>query len=81
MPPEAIVIFNTLFGIILILVTAIVKVLWDAVKTLQKDLNRLEVALPTVYVPKAEYHSDMKDIKMMLEKIVDKLEGKVDKIK
>lgn len=79
MPNDTVLVFNTLFGIILLLVTAIVKVLWDAVKTLQKDMNRIEVALPTVYVPKREYHADMKDIKLMLEKISDKLDAKADK--
>jgi hypothetical protein len=81
MPTEAVFIFNTLFGIILLLVTAIVKVLWDAVKTLQKDMNRLEVALPTSYVNRAEYHADMKEITAMLEKIADKLDAKADKSK
>lgn len=79
MPTEAVFIFNTLFGIILLLVGAIVKVLWDAVKTLQKDMNRLEVAFPTSYVNRAEYHADMKEIKAMLERIADKLDAKADK--
>lgn len=79
MPPEILFILNVLFGIILLTVGAIVKALWDAVKTLQKDLTRIEVELPKAYVSKVEYHSDIKDIKAMLEKLVDKLDGKADK--
>lgn len=71
--------FDTLFGVILILVGGIVKVLWDAVKTLQRDLQKLEVALPTNYVPKAEFRHEMQEIKDMLTKISDKLDAKVDK--
>jgi hypothetical protein len=53
MQPEQL--FDTLFGIILLLVGGIVKVLWDAVKTLQKDMKSIEVAMPTHYVAKDEF--------------------------
>ena len=71
--------FDTLFGIILLLVGGIVKVLWDAVKTLQGDMKKIEVALPTNYVPKAEFRHEMQEIKDMLTKIADKLDAKADK--
>lgn len=70
---------DILVGIVVMLIAAIVKVLWDAVKSLQKDLTRIEVALPTVYVPKHEFQSEMREIKNMLEKIDSKLDGKADK--
>ena len=78
-PPELVTLINLLAGIILLLVGGMVKVLWDAVKTLQADMNRLEVALPTVYMAKNEFRSEMKELKAMLEKISDKLDAKVDK--
>ena len=77
MQPEQL--FDTLFGIILLLVGGIVKVLWDAVKTLQKDMKSIEVAMPTHYVAKDEWRQGMQELKDMLIKISDKLDAKVDK--
>lgn len=70
---------DVLGGVILLLVTAIVKVLWDAVKTLQADMQRIEVALPTQYVAKDEFNRGVSEIKEMLTKISDKLDDKADK--
>lgn len=70
---------DILVGIVVMLIAAIVKVLWDAVKSLQKDITRIEVALPTIYVPKQEFQAEMREIKSMLEKIDNKLDGKADK--
>lgn len=53
--------------------------LWGAVKELKEDLKDVEVALPTDYVQKNEYHRDLIEIKMMLNKISDKLDAKADK--
>ena len=53
--------------------------LWTSVKLLQSDLTRLSVELPKTYVTRDDYRSDLKEIKGMLEKIFDRLEGKVDK--
>jgi hypothetical protein len=53
--------------------------LWTSVKLLQSDLTRLSVELPKTYVTRDDYRSDLKEIKGMLEKIFDRLEGKADK--
>lgn len=53
--------------------------LWTAVKDLRKDLTAIEVALPTSYVKKDEFKDGLQEIKTMLEKISDKLDGKADK--
>ena len=53
--------------------------LWTSVKLLQSDLTRLSVELPKTYVTRDDYKSDLKEIKGMLEKIFDRLEGKADK--
>ena len=53
--------------------------LWTSVKLLQSDLTRLSVELPKTYVTRDDYRSDIKEIKGMLEKIFDRLEGKADK--
>ena len=53
--------------------------LWAAVKELKTDLSKLREDLPKTYVDRNDYRSDMQDIKSMLGKIFDKLDGKQDK--
>jgi hypothetical protein len=53
--------------------------LWTSVKLLQADLTRLSVELPKTYVTRDDYRSDLKEIKDMLARIFDKLDGKVDR--
>lgn len=53
--------------------------LWQAVKQLQKDLQRLEVAIPTRYVEKVDLNTALRDIRETLVRIEDKLDKKVDK--
>ena len=53
--------------------------LWTSVKLLQSDLTRLSVELPKTYVTRDDYRLDLKEIKGMLEKIFDRLDGKADK--
>ena len=53
--------------------------MWSAVKELKSDLAKLREELPKTYVVKDDYREDMRDIKDMLNKIFDKLDGKQDK--
>ena len=53
--------------------------LWAAVKELKVDLSKMREDLPKVYLAKDDYRSDLKDIRDMLGKIFDKLDGKQDK--
>jgi hypothetical protein len=53
--------------------------LWAAVKELKADLAKLREDLPRTYVARDDYRSDMREIKEMLNKIFDRLDGKVDK--
>jgi len=53
--------------------------LWTAVKELKTDLAKLREDLPKTYVDRNDYRIDMHDIKSMLGKIFDKLDGKQDK--
>lgn len=71
--------FNTLLGGLLILMGVIIKTIWDAVQNLKSDLTQIEVALPKTYVAKDEFRLAVQEIKDMLGKIFDKLDGKVDK--
>jgi len=53
--------------------------LWSAVKELRADLAKLREDLPREYVARDDYREDIRDIKAMLAKIFEKLEGKVDR--
>ena len=51
------------------------KVLWDAIQDLKEDVKEIEKG----YVQKDDYRIDIADIKGMLARIFDKLDGKADK--
>lgn len=53
--------------------------LWDAVKELKTDVSKLREDLPKTYVVKEDWRADMREIKDILGKIFDKLDGKADK--
>jgi hypothetical protein len=53
--------------------------LWSAVKELKADLAKLREDLPKNYVGRDDYRQDLTEIKTMLGKIFDKLDGKQDK--
>jgi len=72
-------IIDALLGVLLMIGGALVKVLWDAVRTLQEDVRNIEIALPTSYVHKDEFRQGLQEIKDMLNKISDKLDAKADK--
>ena len=55
------------------------RTLWEAVEKLKNDLHQLEVDLPSNYIRKDEFQDSMREIKDMLVRIADKLDGKVDK--
>lgn len=60
--------------------------LWDAVKTLQSDLNRLELSISDNYVKKADLTTLKNDINVrfdrleqLMDKVYDKLDNKADR--
>jgi hypothetical protein len=53
--------------------------MWTAVKELKADLSKLREEMPRSYVMKEDYRRDIYEIKEMLNKIFDCLDGKVDK--
>jgi hypothetical protein len=53
--------------------------LWDAVDKLKNDLHQLEVDLPSNYIQRDQFFEGMKEIKEMLVRISDKIDGKADK--
>jgi len=72
-------IINGLLAIVLAGIGWAARELWGAVKSLREDLQKIEVALPTNYVRKDEFAEGIREIKSMLEKIFDRLDGKADK--
>jgi chaperonin cofactor prefoldin len=53
--------------------------LWDAVQSLKKDVQKLELELPTHYARKDEIQEQLSEFKGLLYRIYDKLDSKVDK--
>lgn len=57
----------------------IVKVIWDAVRSLEADIRDMERDLHVNYVSKDDYRQDILEIKDMVKQIFDKLDRKADK--
>ena len=57
----------------------LLKIIWDAIKTLQQDIKDMERELHTAYVSKDDYRKDLVEIKDMLKQIFDKMDKKADK--
>lgn len=53
--------------------------LWDAVKELKTDLEKLRVEIAKDYVPKNEYYPFAAEIRNLFQRIYDKLDEKADK--
>jgi hypothetical protein len=70
---------NVVLGLVCSVMGWFARELWAAVKELKTDLAKLREDLPKTYVDRNDYRSDMYDIKSMLGKIFDKLDGKQDK--
>jgi len=66
-------------GALMCLLGWIGKTLWDAVHQLKDDLHRIEIELPSNYVRKDEFAESFREIRDMLSKIWDKMDGKADR--
>jgi len=55
------------------------KIVWDAIKELQRDMKETNQTIHENYVRKDDYRIDMAEIKGMFNRIMDKLDGKADK--
>ena len=53
--------------------------LWEMVQKLKEDIQRLEIDLPTNYVRKADLDARFDKVDASLQRILDKLDQKVDK--
>ena len=55
------------------------KIVWDAIKDLKDDLKETNKVIHEQYVRKDDYRIEMSKIENMFNRIMDKLDGKVDK--
>lgn len=53
--------------------------IWDSVKALKADIQKIEVNLPTNYVRRVDIDARLDKIDNVLERIFDKLDEKADK--
>lgn len=72
-------VFNWLIGGVGAAFGWILKVIWDAVTELRQDMKDLNKEVHEDFVRKEDYRVDIAEIKQMLARIFDKLDGKVDK--
>jgi len=77
MEPQTVI--NYVLGIASTAMGWFARELWSAVKDLKSDLAKLREELPKTYVTRDDFREDMREVKDMLGKIFDKLDGKADK--
>ena len=70
---------NTGIGVVIAIGGWFGRELWDAVKTLRADVHKIEVDLPSNYLRRDEFSEGMKEIRMLFDKVFEKLDSKVDK--
>jgi hypothetical protein len=67
--------FNIVIGLASFFGGWVLNNITKAIDRLDNDVRKM----PMIYISKDEYHRDIDDIKIMLGKIFDKLDNKVDK--
>lgn len=70
---------NIVGGAVLSALGWFARILWEADKELREDLSKLREELPHSYVAKGDYREDIKELKAVMERILDKLDQKADK--
>jgi hypothetical protein len=73
------VVFNGVIGLIGSVAGWFLKTLWDAVKELKDDIRDIEREMNDNYVRKDDYKDTVNRIEILCNRILDKLDGKVDK--
>lgn len=76
---ESQTLINGAFGVICAAGGWWFRVMWDAQQSLRTDLVQLQKSLPETYVRRDDWKDQLKEIKEMLTRIVDKLDEKADK--
>lgn len=71
--------FNVAVGGVMMLAGWFLRIIWDSIRRLQADMNKLERHVSETYVRRDDYRDDMTEMKLMLRQIIDKLDNKQDK--
>jgi hypothetical protein len=72
-------IINAVGGLLAIIVGWLGRELWDAVQKMKAEMKQLEISLPTHYVRKDDMEARFDKLEVMLNKLFDRLDQKVDK--
>lgn len=73
------ILFNAAASLVFLGAGWFLRQLWDAVEKLKQDIHEIEKDLPIAYIRRDEFSENIREIKEMLNKISDKLDGKADK--
>ena len=71
--------FNLVGGAFMLGVGWWCRQIWDSVQNLKKDVQNIEVNLPTNYVRKVDLDAKFDKLESTLQRILDKLDQKADK--
>jgi len=71
--------YNIIIGVAGAAIGWVLKVVWDSVQALQKDIKAIEREIHTNYVHKDDFRQDIQEVKDILKQIFDKLDKKADK--
>lgn len=71
--------FNVMFAVCGFLGGFIIKAMWDAIRSLQKDISDTQSSIAANYVRRDDFRDHAKRLEDMLMRIESKLDGKVDK--
>jgi hypothetical protein len=66
-------------SVLLVLFGAVLRTLWDATQKLTADVHQIEKDMPETYVRRDDFKSHADRIESMIQRLIDKLDGKVDK--
>ena len=72
-------IINIIAAVVGAIIGWFIKIMWDSVKELKDDIKETNKMVHEQYVRKDDYRVEMSKIESMFNRIMDKLDGKVDK--
>lgn len=72
-------VINLIAGAALTVIGWFARQLWESVKALKDDIQKIEIDLPSNYVRKIDIEARFDKLEIILSKIFDKLDAKADK--
>jgi hypothetical protein len=66
-------------SILLVLFGAVLRALWDATQKLATNVHQIEKDLPETYMRRDDFKSHADRVESLIQRLIDKLDGKVDK--